>query len=256
MRRIDEGGGGGLAAGRIRGKPFTIAACIVLAAVFVVGLAATWFGGDTIQHIVANARAMEVWARGLGIVAAIGYFLIIAATLLLAIPIGNVLLFVASYLIGMPMALGAHVLAILVVAPIHYTLANLGIAGPLQRWAEALIEERKSKIGSAVFTAARRDGIATSIVLRLGLGVPNAVVNVMAALLGISLLSYLIGSALVVWMRPTIIAWLGSSLATLESAADVTTAIAQATALAVPLVIIPLGVTVWLARRYIPRVQR
>lgn len=225
----------------------------LLAALFAVGLAVAWFGGDLVQPAVDRARAAETWARANGPLAAGFYFLIVSAVMLVAIPLGNVLLLIASYLIGTPLALAAHVIAVLLVAPIHYGVAALGLGGPVRRWAEDIVASRRSKIGSAVFTAARADGIATAVALRLGLAAPNAVTNVAAALLGVPLAAYLIGSALVVWMRPAIIAWLGGSLSSLQTAGDVTGAVAQAAALALPLAIIPLAVLAWLAKRHMPR---
>jgi uncharacterized membrane protein YdjX (TVP38/TMEM64 family) len=231
----------------------TVLATAALLLLLAIGFAVAWFGGDLVESVVDATRALEGWVRRHPLSSVLVYFGVVAAVLLVAIPLGNVLLFVAAFLVGLPLALAAHVAAVLAVVPVHYGLAAFGLAGPVHGWAERAIAAHHSRVGAAVFDAAKKDGVATAVALRLGLAAPNAVTNVTAAILGVPLAAYLVGSALVVWMRPTIVAWLGSSLHRIDSAAEVTAAVAQAAMIALPLLVIPVAVAAWLARRHLPK---
>lgn len=242
--------------GRTRSEPdrFLIAALLLLA-FFSVGIVTTLLGlgSEGLDRLVVVAQELKHALRAEPLLSTAGYFALVGGVMLMAVPLGNPMLFLAAFVLGMPLALGAHMLALFLIVPVHYGIAGMGPAARVQRLAQQVIAQTHSRAMAAVFAAARHDGIASAVTLRLGLPAPNAVTNVVCCLLGIRLRHYLTALALVGWMRPALLAYFGASATAIVSADDVTSELVRAASLALPLFVLPVLVGAWLMRRHFGR---
>ncbi len=124
---------------------------------------------------------------------------------LTAIPLGTVSFVFGCFLLGSKVSIVMTVLGIvLAIWPIYWIVDRLPPvtdSGPLWR-----LSHRLKRNLPTLSTELRRSGLLTSIALRLAPVFPGGIATASAALLGIPIRTYLIGTLLTAWIKPVVLA--------------------------------------------------
>ena len=221
-----------------------LAAISLIVLISLVGTIVLLRGGTIDAASLLDAVAGEVERNYLAMLALFALWSF--ATLLLVIPGGTISLFAAGFLFGWAPAAAVYVAMIL---PATLILDGIGRRQLGARLATYLACHLPARLALAP-AVLRAEGLSTVIALRMAPVVPNAVMCLLVASLGISRRDLILGTLAAAWVRPVLVAGAGSMM---RSASDLLEPGAVDFRLLLALLIAALALLVW---RIISRLQR
>jgi uncharacterized membrane protein YdjX (TVP38/TMEM64 family) len=138
----------------------------------------------------------------------------------LVVPAGTLSMIVGGALLGTAVPTLIWSVAQLMTAPVLYALTRRGVASA---------GSPHNKQIAQLVSLAQTNGFKATVLLRLLPIMPNAAATMLAASAGIDLRTFLIGSALTGWVRPTYFAGLGATVGSLSKVEAVTDLLSLAT---------------------------
>lgn len=188
---------------------------LVIGFVVPIGAAAIYWQADP-GHVLNAIAKVQQFTRDHFLLALMFYGLWSFILQLTVFPGGTVTIFIACFLIGPLAAILVYLLAMLVaIWPVYWVIDKL-----TQARSSAIAERIFARVHPALSelpAEVRREGVLASIILRLTPFFPSGIATAAAALLGIPIRHYVLGTLLSAWTRPVLIA---TSALGLETIAD------------------------------------
>lgn len=188
--------------------------CIVTIALLS-ALAMAWmivFGGaDTVGQQIADIANRQFGGPPSASLLTV-FFVVALLTQLLVVPSGSLLLVAAGFVFGALSAAGLYAVAQMLTAwPVFALTCNAMQRERSTPWSSHIDNPAVRRVLRSI-ESVRHDSFIATITLRLTPVVPSAVACVLAAMLGLSLRGFLLGTLASCWIRPLFFASVGEGL--------------------------------------------
>ena len=191
----------------------SVIAILALAAVSAIAIGWMVFlgGGSLVTEILTNAANRQGAGSAWWLAA---FFAVAVLTQLLVVPSGSVLLVAAGFVFGAPLAAGLYAAAQMLTAWPVFAISQHAIRERHRSFWSSHVERVKTQPLLQSLDALRRDSFFATITLRLTPVIPSAVACVLAAMSGLSMRGFLLGTLASCWIRPLFFASAGASVRT------------------------------------------